>query len=129
MAAEDHMTAEQVRAALGTLHALQAENAALREIVDRFVHEADYQAETGEGSGRYLARLHDQVQELLGLLDEAVAAAAQGQPAVPAPRGSGVSDVHGWLTYICPNCGARYRHTYAGGTLTSVERLPHEAEE
>lgn len=42
---------------LAEVERMRAENAAMREIVDALAHEATYQAETGEGSTAYLARL------------------------------------------------------------------------
>jgi hypothetical protein len=168
------MTAERLRE---VLRAVRAEHAALYEIVDALAYEDRYQAETGEGSMAYLARLQDRALDLLGDLDAAQAAAGEPAPATPAPqaalvpaqahrpqaavershewgwgpgrwpgpltskpapplRGSEPSaDVlggprpHGWLAFTCPDCGGRYRYTYAGGTLTSAERLPAETEE
>jgi len=47
-------------------HTLLATVDAYREIVDALAHEADYQAETGEGSMAYLARLITKARALLG---------------------------------------------------------------
>jgi|SRR5579859_2542927 len=48
------------------IDALLATVDAYREIVDALAHEADYQAETGEGSMAYLARLITKARTLLG---------------------------------------------------------------
>jgi hypothetical protein len=49
---------------------LKAKNAAYREIVDALAHEDRYQAETGEGSMAYLARLIQRARALLGTENE-----------------------------------------------------------
>lgn len=65
-----HVSVGTIRGLLTNIDTLRTHVATLREIADALANEDQYQAETGEGSMAYLARLKERARAVLATVPE-----------------------------------------------------------